>query len=199
MPVTAKIVLAVRALLASITRIGCMVAFFCPVLGLLSMMAHWKAEQTSLDPTFMAPQVSLDPIFRHNPNNPDFNTNLDIMTHELSYWNLNTNAQVNLAYSFIYRSNYTDPENPVPPEYAVYTGVALQEAYAIFWALISVQYVSILTIKMRLSDQFRATSWKLRLLHIVETINLPDWFSDWDVGEAARNNTRRDTGQCSGR
>ena len=45
----AKVVLGLRALLFSVTRIGCVVAFFGPFLGLGDCMAHWHAEGIQLD------------------------------------------------------------------------------------------------------------------------------------------------------
>merc|ERR1719219_796216 len=48
-----KLVLALRALLFSVTRIGCVIAFFSPFLGLGDCMAHWHAEGIHLDPEIM--------------------------------------------------------------------------------------------------------------------------------------------------
>ena len=43
--------LAVRALLAYSARAVCVVAFFVPFLGLLDVLAHWKAEQSNKEIT----------------------------------------------------------------------------------------------------------------------------------------------------
>merc|ERR1719458_1984307 len=51
--VTSKLVLALRALLFSVTRIGCVIAFFGPFLGLGDCMAHWHAEGIELDEEIM--------------------------------------------------------------------------------------------------------------------------------------------------
>ena len=48
-----KAVLGLRALLFSVTRIICVVAFFGPFLGLLDCLAHWKAQQKPLDPELL--------------------------------------------------------------------------------------------------------------------------------------------------
>ena len=45
----AKGVLGLRALLFSVTRIICVVAFFGPFLGLMGCHAHWKAEELKMD------------------------------------------------------------------------------------------------------------------------------------------------------
>ena len=44
-----KVFLALRALVAYTTRAVCIVAFFVPFLGLLDVLAHWKADQVSKD------------------------------------------------------------------------------------------------------------------------------------------------------
>merc|ERR1719458_1381949 len=49
----AKMVLGLRALLFSVTRIVCVVAFFGPFLGLGDCMAHWHAEGIRLDEDIM--------------------------------------------------------------------------------------------------------------------------------------------------
>merc|ERR1719341_872483 len=49
----AKVVLGLRALLFSVTRIVCVVAFFGPFLGLGECMAHWHAEGIKLDEDIM--------------------------------------------------------------------------------------------------------------------------------------------------
>ena len=49
----AKVVLGLRALLFSVTRIVCVVAFFGPFLGLRDCQAHWHAEEIQLDQEIM--------------------------------------------------------------------------------------------------------------------------------------------------
>ena len=48
-PLPSKVFLAVQALLAYSARSVCVVAFFVPFLGLLDVLAHWKAEQMNKD------------------------------------------------------------------------------------------------------------------------------------------------------
>merc|ERR1719500_1375442 len=78
----AKVVLGLRALLFSVARIGCVVAFFGPFLGLGDCMAHWHAEGIRLD------QELLDKL--HKENN--------------SYWKKET---VDLMYREQDSTNYT--------------------------------------------------------------------------------------------
>merc|ERR1719500_2025656 len=76
----AKVVLGLRALLFSVTRIVCVVAFFGPFLGLGDCMAHWHAEGIRLDPEL------LDNL--HKENNPYWKKEtVDMMYREQDYTN----------------------------------------------------------------------------------------------------------------
>jgi hypothetical protein len=44
-----KLLLAVRSLLVYSVRLGCVVTFFGPFLGLFNVLAHWRAEKIVLD------------------------------------------------------------------------------------------------------------------------------------------------------
>ena len=44
LPLSTKIVMLLRALMAVFTRVSCMVAFFTPTLGLFSYLAHWQVK-----------------------------------------------------------------------------------------------------------------------------------------------------------
>jgi hypothetical protein len=70
LPATAKVVLGLRALLTCSVRIGCMVAFHGPFLGLMDVLSHWTAEQKSLDPDLFArlnQSTFFTDIYRSNP------------------------------------------------------------------------------------------------------------------------------------
>ena len=77
----AKVVLGLRALLFSVSRIVCVIAFFGPFLGLGDCMAHWHAEEIQLDPEL-----------------------LERLRSNTSYWNIET---VNLMYREQDYTNYT--------------------------------------------------------------------------------------------
>ena len=51
-PLLSKLFLALRALVAYSARAVCIVGFFVPFLGLLDLLAHWKAEQSNKDDMF---------------------------------------------------------------------------------------------------------------------------------------------------
>merc|ERR1719264_1155753 len=76
----AKVVLGLRALLFSVTRIVCVVAFFGPFLGLGDCMAHWHAEGIRLDPEL------LDNLHKEN-NSYWKKETVDLMYREQDYTN----------------------------------------------------------------------------------------------------------------
>merc|ERR1719264_2148998 len=101
----AKVVLGLRALLFSVTRIVCVVAFFGPFLGLGDCMAHWHAEGIRLDPEL------LDNL--HKENN--------------SYWD---NQTVSLMYREQDSTNYTLVT--LQAAFFVFLGVIFLHGIAIF-------------------------------------------------------------------
>merc|ERR1719264_1580723 len=101
----AKVVLGLRALLFSVTRIVCVVAFFGPFLGLGDCMAHWHAEGIRLDPEL------LDNL--HKENN--------------SYWKKET---VDLMYREQDSTNYTLVT--LQAAFFIFLGVIFLHGIAIF-------------------------------------------------------------------
>merc|ERR1719264_1758142 len=101
----AKVVLGLRALLFSVTRIVCVVAFFGPFLGLGDCMAHWHAEGIQLDPEL------LDNL--HKENNP--------------YWKKET---VDMMYREQDSTNYTLVT--LQEAFFIFLGVLLLHGSAIF-------------------------------------------------------------------
>jgi hypothetical protein len=168
LPVTAKLLLGFRAILASVTRIGCIVAFYCPVLGLLGLLSHWTAEQVSFDPKYR-----------------DDDSTVNMTTDLLHYWDLVTGHPQSVAYSVLYRSDYTDPAHPVPPVYTMYTGGTLGAHFGVFWVLLLLQSVAVYLVKMKLSHKFREVGWIKKIHHTIEVLNLPDSFADWDECEGS--------------
>ena len=81
----------VHVVFVCIIRMLCGVTFFAPFLGLGNLLAHWVAEGKSLSPKMMS-----------NLNSAN------------AYWNAST-------VSAIYRSDYTDPQLPIPVPYTAYT------------------------------------------------------------------------------
>jgi hypothetical protein len=106
----AKVVLGLRALLFSVTRIVCVVAFFGPFLGLGDCMAHWHAEGIQLDPEL-----------------------LDNLNSSSSYWD---NQTVSLMYREQDYTNYTLVT--LQAAFFIFLGVIFLHGIAIFVLKMSV-------------------------------------------------------------
>ena len=85
LPFVEKIILGLRAMIFTISRVGCLVAFFCPYLGLLDLLAHWEAERIPLNYAHM--------------NRAEF-----------VYYNHMSDMTERIPIEHLYRSDYKDPE-----------------------------------------------------------------------------------------
>ena len=79
----------------------------------------------------------------------------------------------------LFRANYT-ATNPTPPHYSNYTVLTLSQAYAVFFAIIILQAFVLLMAKMNRNKQFKDASWMSKLHHLIEAVNIPEPYSDWD-------------------
>merc|ERR1719507_1709808 len=69
------------------------------------------------------------------------------------------------------------------PEITNYTMVTLQHAFFIFLGLLVLHDLAIFALKMATSIPFRKARWQTKLLHLLESTNVPDTFMDWDDDE----------------
>ena len=157
LPPIDKLVLGLRALIIFVVRICCCVAFFAPFLGLGGIMDHYTAERISLDGRLFSRLNATDTSFH--------------------FWNNRTDTQDSVALSDIFRSDYTDLDNPLHPAYTVYTGVSLRTAYLSFCALIPLYAGVILAAKFWCSPSFRKAGWPDKLGHLLESLNIPDRYT----------------------
>ena len=68
-----------------------------------------------------------------------------------------------------------------------YTLVTLQHAFFIFLGLLVLHSLAIFALKMATSIPFRNACWQTELSHLLESINVPDTFIDWDDDEEVEN------------
>merc|ERR1719350_1066072 len=69
------------------------------------------------------------------------------------------------------------------PEITNYTMVTLQHAFFVFLGLLVLHDLAIFALKMATSIPFRKARWQTKLLHLLESTNVPDTFMDWDDDE----------------
>ena len=91
-----------------------------------------------------------------------------------------TNKTDHVHISSLFRSDYAEPNDPKPPPTTVYTSIDLGTASVLF-GVIYLAYALVLVIcKCLTSSDFKsATKWK-KVQHILEALNMPESFSDWD-------------------
>ena len=114
---------------AVLRRILSIVALFIPSMGLFSLLHHWRWEQLPYNARlefarrgFLTPE---DKIVLYGLN-------------ETIYW------------SELDRWNYTEPQDPQPPRYSIYTGMSLQETFIAGAALLVVHFIGLLIVKVNI-------------------------------------------------
>ena len=160
-------------LCAAVRRILTFVIFFAPSLGLFHMLHHWKAEAYPF-------KFRINSVKRLNITpGPDSKIELFNMT-ETVYW------------SELDRWDYSDPQHPASPSYKLYTGMSLGETFATFFVILIVQCLSLLLVKMKTSEEFRTRGRYIeKLLHLLENVNFPVPYRDWDQGSHSVAEFRR--------
>ena len=161
LPLTPKLLLGTRYLLIFLVRISCLVTYFSPSLGLLGMMNHHHAERFPLDPKIWK-----------NLNKTDFH-----------YLSAITGQHQTIPVSELFRSNNPTDGTPSSPPITLYTYITLKTAYILFGAFFIVYALLLLLIKTKISDRFARSSWGEKLQHLIDVINVPDPFRDWDSEE----------------
>ena len=159
----AKIAVFAWAVFAIVRRIISVLAFFSPSLGLFSLLHHWQAENTPF-------KVRLDMISENPANFQTSNIHLYNMSEEV-------------AWSLLDRWNYKDQNDPVPPDYSIYTGTTLKYTLFAFTALFCLKMMLFLVIKICTSEDFRERkNYFHKFTHLFQVTNIPFPYQDWDVG-----------------
>ena len=151
-------------LCASLRRLLSIIAYFIPALGLCDLLYHWRAEQV---PFTIRRKVAGD----ITPED------------EIKLYGLNETVM----WSQLDRFDYTDPEKPSPPPYSLYTGLSLKNTFIGFMIICVAQFAVIFLIKIILAKQFRRSSKLNQVIHVIENINIPTPYKDWDVSDNEDN------------
>ena len=79
--------------------------------------------------------------------------------------------------------DYSDLDQPSPPDYSFYTLFSLQTIIIAAIALTAVQFILIALAKIMTSVEFRMTGDLVnKLIHVLENLNYATPFYDWDEG-----------------
>ena len=157
-PFTSTLVILFWSTVAAGRRIMAIIVFFLPSLGLFSILNHWKAEQLPF-------KVRLDSV---NEMTPDDIVELNKMIRNVSWSSLD---------NWIY--NTTHPDESQPPHYTLYTGLALGQTFIVFLEMMTLQLLAITVVKIRTVR--RQENWFNMLVHILENLNIPFPYKDWDT------------------
>ena len=149
-PFFPKVILGIRYLFIYLIRVGCIVSYFAPYLGLLGIMDHYQGETIPL---------AYD-SFKY------LNDTDDKLYH---YWNPFENEFQSIPAAQLFRSNYSIKDSqPKLPSTQNYTVISIGTAYALFGVLCLVYALIITLIKVGISKDFKSSSshWK-KMRHIL--------------------------------
>ena len=134
-----------------------LVVYFAPVFGFFNLLYHWNFEQIQFA------------VRKNRDISPDDVLQLYNRTH--------------ILWSTLDRWDYTDPSNPTPPSYTLYTGYSIGEYFSYFWIILAFHTYCNILVKCIFSKQFREEANNLEILtHAFENCNFPIYWKDWDEG-----------------
>ena len=166
-PFTSRLAIMLFAAFGTLRRVGTMAAFFVPYLGLLSLLQHWRAEQTpwkARNRTFYEGDV------------------IQIVPIDYSADTLYLNDNITVAWSELNRADYSDPATPIPPSYTLYTGISVGPAFGVFCLICCLHFLSILIGKyFTVEGLFKKQNLLEAVVHAMENANLPYPVQDWDI------------------
>ena len=169
LPLKPKLLLTFRYLLIFLQRIGSIIVCFSASIGLIRIMDHFHAETISLDWTTWC-----------NINGT--------AEHQFLYWNSSIHDQVqSINVADIFRSEYSNcseplyAKHPKPPSPTLYTEISLGTLFAMFGSFYLLYGLLLTLLKQLINGDFRSVSNGKRFQHVVEAINIPDPFGDWDT------------------
>ena len=155
LPFKTKFFLMLWIIVSSSARVMSIVFFFIPSFGLLSILGHWKLEQTPYSEEIKARFEKNNTVYLYN-SKP-------------------------VAWTDLCRYNYTSDSGP---DYTVYTYYTLQEYLCGFWILLFLHVLLNAMAKILCSEDFRTngtSSLLYKLVHCVENTNVPTLWVDGTI------------------
>ena len=161
--VTTKLMLFVWGTFATLRRILSIIAMFIPSMGLFSILHHWRWEQIPF-------RVRLEYARRGFLRSDD----------KISLYGLNET----FYWAELDRWDYSDPQDPAPPPYSIYTLFSLETTVIAGVVLFGLQFLLITVTKILTSAEFRERSnYVNKTIHVLENLNYATPFCDWDEGD----------------
>ena len=69
----------------------------------------------------------------------------------------------------------------MPPSRTNYTVISLGTSFATFWAMFLAYSIMLAVMKYFISNEFKRASFWEKLQNVIETLNIPEAFDDWDT------------------
>ena len=159
------LILYLWAIFAALRRVVSSVMFFVPAMGLMGLLNHWKAEQI--------------PFGAAQSVRPTAKVELFNMTEELLWANIS-------------RWNTDNPDQPIRPSYTLYTGMTLGSTFAGFLLILALHFFSVLMVKICIVRSYVRESPFNWFVDVLESMNVPSPFRDWDTykGSVAQHRRR---------
>ena len=157
--------------MGSLRRILSIVGFFTSSLGLFNTLNHWLAEQY---PFSIRKEYNL---FHPKDQVLLYNLTESVLWAGTKRWTDDFGTEEGLD-----RWNYYEDINePIPPNYSLYTGLTLKWTFVTFVVIMFFHTVSMMLVKTFTSEQFKEDkSLYRKFLHVVENLNCPFPYKDWD-------------------
>ena len=157
-----KLAVGFYGVLCLLLRLLAMITFFIPSLGLMNTLRHYQTDRVA----FAALSGS-----KTRRNRQSINDTLYFGNAPPVQWKDITHV------------NYTNPANPTPPPYSLYTGLDSKSYFLIFAVLWSLQVFLIWLKNFRRSKIFRTLSGFDQVMHSWQSVICPAPSVDWSVGQ----------------
>ena len=157
----AKLLVALYGLISLAMRLQAMLVYFMPSLGLVNCLRHYQTER-----------IPFTNDNRIGGQKYDF-------FHDKLYFG---NAPV-IDWADITRVDYSNPYDPSPPPYSIYTGLTSSTFFIIFVFLWLLQIYVIWLYNIQRSNAFQSLSTFDQLLHSFQSVITPAPSVDWADGQ----------------
>ena len=157
----AKLLVALYGFISLAMRLQAMLVYFMPSLGLLDCLRHYQTERIPF-------------ANRNNAGGQKYD-----FLHDKLYFG---NAPV-IDWADITRVDYSNPYDPSPPPYSIYTGLTSSTFFIIFVFLWLLQIYVIWLYNVQRSNAFQSLSTFDQLLHSFQSVITPAPSVDWADGQ----------------
>ena len=157
----AKLLVALYGLISLAMRLQAMLVYFMPSLGLVHCLRHYQTERIPF-----------------SNDNGYGRQKYDFLNEKLYYGN----APV-VDWADITRVNYSNPNDPSPPPYSIYTGFTSSTFFILFVFMWLLQIYVIWLYNVQRSNAFQSLSTFNQLLHSFQSVITPAPSVDWADGQ----------------